>query len=301
VADWEKIEQIPGEEAEKKSPETAAEPVKKTEKTADKKAEKAAEKEKKRQEKLIAYGKKLREKEAQKRARTDKKGRRKGRYNWAAPVGLVMSIFAVIGMVATVAVTVNFVRTLTDDTVLRGELSYALQPLTTYNPVPSFDNVNEEDVDELLRAAVWRITDAERIRMLREKDDNTVYELDNNGRLIVPVTEVEASYRYLFGDRAVLKNRTLGEDEDLEYSEGNKCYYVPFSFVNSLHQPVIDTIKRRDGGYHVRVAYVSVNELQIDERGNTVAPTPEMADFSQIFVVKRENGRFIVTAVGEEG
>jgi hypothetical protein len=306
MADWEKVEQTLEQDAQgKKKPASVKEegekPVEKKAEKAAKKAKKTAQKEKKRKEKLIAYGKKMQEKEAEKNARVDKKGRRKGRYNWAAPLGLVMTVFAIIGMIATVSVATDFVKTLTDDTALKQELTYALQPLTTYNPVPSFDETNREEVDELLRAAVWRITDAERIRMLREKDDNTAYELDNNGRLIVPVAEVEASYRYLFGDDAVLKNRTLGEEEDLEYSEGNNCYYVPFTFVNSLHQPVIDTVKNRGGQYHVRVAYVSVNELQVDERGNTLAPTPEMASFAQIFVVKKINGRFVITAVGEEG
>ncbi len=278
-------------EVEKKAAETTA--PKKT------KAEKDAEKEKKKKEKLIAYGRKLRAREAERNARVSKYGNRRGRYKWAAPVGFLMSLLAVIGVIAVVATGVGMVRDLADDTVLREEIYYFLQPLTTYNPVPDFLDINEEDHDALMRAAVWRITEAERVRMLREKDDNTAYELDNNGRLIVPVTEVEAEYKYLFGDAAVLKHRTLGED-DVEYSESNSCYYIPFNFISSLHQPVIDTIRRRGDEYQVRVAYVSVNDLEVDEHGNTVDPTPDMADFTQIFVLKRVDGHFTVTAVGSE-
>lgn len=307
MADWKKVEQALDENAL----ETEQETVKNEENSAKEaqalsaeekqqlKAEKAAKKAKRKREKLIAYGKKLQAREAERKARVSKYGYRRGRYKWAAPVGFIMSLLAIIGVVAVVATGFGFVRDLMDDSDLREEIYYFLQPLTTYNPVPEFETVNEDDYDELMRAAVWRITEAERVRMLREKDDNTIYDLDGNGRLIVAVSEVEASYRYLFGNEAVLKHRTLGED-DVEYSESNDCYYIPFSFTNVLHQPVIDSITRNGADYQVRVAYVSINDLEVDEHGNTVDPTPDMADYAQIFVLKRVDGHFIVTAVGSE-
>ncbi len=290
MADWKKVEQTPDATA-------ASTPEKESQKTV-REAKRTAKKQAKR-EKLIAYGKKLREKEAERKARVDKNGHRRGRYRWAAPVGFVTTLLAIVGVVAVVATGIGMVRELTDDTALREEITYFLQPLTAYNPIPDFVDVNEEDIDELLRAAVWRITEAERIRMLREKDENTKYELDNNGRLIVPVAEVEASYKALFGEEAVLNNRTLGED-DVEYSETNKTYFVPFNFVTSLHQPVIDTIRRNGNVYHVRIAFVSSADLEVDERGNTIQPTPDMGAFAQIYVLKRVDGQFTVTAVGSE-
>ena len=217
---------------------TAAE--KKADKQQKKEEKRAQRAEQKRQE-LLAYGRKMRKKQEEKRARYGKNGKRRGRFAFAAPLGFIMSILAVIGAVTVVSAGVQAVRNLTDDTALREEAYYFLQPLTTYNPTPEFSDVNEEDLDELLQAAVWRIINTERIRMLREKDDNTAYELDGNGRLIVAVKEVEDAYHYLFGNDAVLHNRSL-EDDDLEYSEKNACYYVPFNFTNSLYQPVIDTI-----------------------------------------------------------
>ncbi len=290
MADWKKVEQTPEEK-------TASVPEKVNKKAV--REDKRAAKKQAKKEKLIAYGKKLREKEAERKARVDKNGQRRGKYRWAAPVGFLTTILAIVGVIAVVATGVGMVRELTDDTALRDEIAYFLQPLTAYNPIPDFDDVNEEDIDELLRAAVWRITEAERIRMLREKDENTQYELDNNGRLIVPVAEVEASYKALFGENAVLNNRTLGED-DVEYSETNKTYFVPFNFVTSLHQPVIDTIRRSGNVYQVRIAFVSSADLEVDERGNTIEPTPDMAAFAQIFVLKRVDGQFTVTAVGSE-
>ncbi len=295
MADWKKVEQVCDTvSADKK--ETASSNVNAK---ASKKAEKAAAKQELKKQKLIAYAQKLQAREAERNARVSKYGNRRGRYKWAAPIGFLMSILAIIGVVAIVAVGVNFVHEITDDTKLRDEISYFLKPITTYNPVPEFEHINEADYDELLRAAVWRITEAERVRMLREKDDNTAYELDGNSRLIVPVTEVEDSYRYLFGNDAVLHHRTLGEDE-VEYSEANACYYIPFNFINSLYEPVIDTIRRYGSEYWVRIGYVSVNNFEVDERGNTIPPTADMADFVQIFILKRVDGHFTVVSVGSE-
>lgn len=302
MADWKKVEEIPGDA----SPAEAADAVvetdvaddKKEQKNIDKSERQAARADKKRK-KLLAYAEKMQEKEAERNARFSKKGKRRGRFSWAAPVGFIMSVLSVIGAVALVFGAVNLIKDLTDDTALREEAYDFLLPLMTYNPIPDFDDVNAEDLDELLQAAVWRITEAERVRMLREKDDNTAYSLDGNGRLIVPATEIEASYHYLFGNDAVLHHRSL-EDDDLEYSEANACYYVPFNFINSLYQPIIDTVRRSGGEYHVRVAYVSVNDLEVDERGKTIPPTADMASFKQVYVLKRADGHFILTAVGQE-
>ena len=300
MADWKKIENAPGSDSKPETdvtpPADAADDTKqKSEAKADKQAARAA----KKQEKLLAYAKKLQEREAERNARYTKRGKRRGRFSWAAPLGFIMSILSVIGAVALVFGAVKLVGEFTDDTALREEAYRFLRPFMTYNPIPDFDDVNAEELDELLQAAVWRITEAERVRILREKDDNTAYNLDTNGRLIVPVTEVEASYHYLLGDDATLHHRSLEED-DLEYSQDNACYYVPFNFINSLYEPLIDTIRHRGNEYHVKVAYVSVNDLQIDEYGDTVPPTADMASFEQVYVLKRTNGHFILTAVGQE-
>lgn len=299
MADWKKIEHSPEE------PVTAAEESAPTDAdaAADKKAQKAAkqaEKAKKKKQELLDYARRLREKESEKNARFDRNGRRRGRFSWAPAVGFVMSLLAIIGVIALVFGAVTMIRGLSDDTALRTEAYYFLQPLMAYNPFPEFDDVNAEDLDGTLQAAVWRITEAERIRMLREKDDNTAYELDESGRLVIAAQEVEESYQYLFGSEAVLNHRSL-ENDDLEYSEVNACYYVPFNFITSLYQPVIDTVRRGNGGsYHVKVAYVSVNDLEVDEHGNTIDPTPDMASFAQIYVLRRVDGHFVVTMVGEE-
>ena len=50
----------------------------------------------------------------------------------------------------------------------------------------------------------------------------------------------------------------------------------------------------------MKVAYVSVNDLKVDGHGNNIDPTPDMASFSQVYVLRKTGGHFIVTAVGQE-
>ena len=294
--------------ADKKKAERTPQTASAKEAKAAAKAAKAAAKEKKKQEKLIAYGRKLKAREAEWNARVSKYGNRRGRYKWAAPVGFVMTLLAAVGAIAICATVVSVWREASKAEPLREEIHYFLQPLTIRNPAPEFESITEADTDTdtLLRAAVWRITEAERIRILREKDENTVYAVDANGRLVIPIAEVEASWAYLYGDDAPLQHRTVvdeNEDKLLEYSEANSCYYVPDNPVLATHQPVIDTITRSGSEYRVRVAYVAEHALEVDEHGDTIPPTADMADqaLTQIFVLKRVKGHLIVTAIGSEG
>ena len=68
-------------------------------------------------------------------------------------------------------------------------------------------------------AAVWKITNQENIRMLREKDDVCSYAQtdDGSGRIIVPLSEINEAYASLFGPDAKPYHHNIG-DEGLSFS-----------------------------------------------------------------------------------
>ena len=101
--------------------------------------------------------------------RYDKKGRRRGKYAYAAPLGLLISLLSIIGVIAIVVSGVGAVRNATDPTELGEEIYYFLEPLLMYSPTP-FEGVSAEQ-DAFLNAAAYRVMQAEQIRMLREKDE----------------------------------------------------------------------------------------------------------------------------------
>ncbi len=216
-----------------------------------------------------------------------RKKKRRGQHRYAAPLGFLVLLFAVIGVISTVIGGVKLIIRSNDDTALREELSLFLDPVMQMCPTPFEDAGDAEEQDTLVMSAIYKIAETERIRQLREKDDTCVYDLEETmWRMIVPQADVEASFATLFGDETIRGHKTVGE---AEYDAKNKCYYVPLTLSTSGNLPVLDTIKEKDDVYTVRIAYVSGADVQIDERGNVVPPTADMSKYAQRFAVRRND------------
>ena len=133
--------------------------------------------------------------------RYNKRGKRRGKYAYAAPVGFLVSLLSIVGVIAIVMGVVGFIQKQTDDTALKEEIYYYLEPLLLYSPEP-FDNAAKTEQDAFLNAAAYRVMLAENIRMLREGAEYPKYPVDENYRIAVPVEEINASYAALFGKKA---------------------------------------------------------------------------------------------------
>lgn len=232
---------------------------------------------------------------------TDKQPPKKhrGRIRYAAPLGFFVLLLAFIGCVSVIITVVQAIIRWNDDTPLREELYTFLEPVMQFCP-SDFDSVETaEDSDSLLLAAAYRVTEAERIRQLREKDENCTYPLEETlYRMIVPQAVIEQSYASLFG-QAPLTHRTVG---DVEYVADKQSYYIPITLNTSGYTPVLGKIKEKRGVYTVKVAYVSNNDIQVDERGNALPPTEKMAKYSQWYTLMRTDSEsgFVLQSVSAE-
>ena len=232
---------------------------------------------------------------------TDKQPPKKhrGRIHYAAPLGFFVFLLAFIGCVSVIITVVQAIIRWNDDTPLREELYTFLEPVMQFCP-SDFDSVETaEDSDSLLLAAAYRVTEAERIRQLREKDENCTYQLEETlYRMIVPQAVIEQSYASLFG-QAPLTHRTVG---DVEYVADKQSYYIPITLNTSGYTPVVGKIKEKRGVYTVKVAYVSNNDIQVDERGNALPPTEKMAKYSQWYTLMRTDSEsgFVLQSVSAE-
>lgn len=226
------------------------------------------------------------------------KPHRKKRVRYAAPLGFLVLLFACIGFVSLISGLIGMIIRWSDDTPLKEELYDFLNPVMQFCP-SNFENASEGEQDALLLASVYRITEAERIRQLREKDDSCIYELDDTGwRLKIPQTVIETSFAHLFG-KATLMHKTVGE---IEYNPETKMYHVPLSINTSGYTPVIGTVKKNGDIYTVRVAYVANADIQVDEKGHTIAPTFDMGKYSQIYTVERnEDNSLVLLSVKADG
>ena len=230
-----------------------------------------------------------------------KKNRR--RYRFAAPIGLLVILLSITGVVSLIALGVNSIRKMTDDTELITELEEFLSPVLQQSPV-AFTDVNNSKQDALILSAIWKLTDAERIRQMREKDDNSIYPMDDNGRMIIPVETVEAAYASIYGEAAVPYHHTMGGEPGnlltTEYNKEENCYYVPYMSSSTLYTTVSDKLTKKKDIYTLRIGFVPSNDLQIDEKGNDIPPTVDMASHFQLYTIKKNGNGWMLVSIEDE-
>lgn len=234
--------------------------------------------------------------------RYNKKGRRRGKYAYAAPLGMLISLLSIIGVIALIVNVVGIVRDATDTTELGEEIYYFIEPLLIYSPTP-FEGVAQEQ-DAFLNAAAYRVLHAEQIRMQQEMqqggDGTTDYGVDEEtGRIMVPAEEIEESYKILFGDKATFTHRSIGDMAYVE-AENEAYYYVPFETLVGAYRHVIDYVDQGMNSCEIRIGFVLTTDIGIDDHGNEIEPTVEMATHFQTYTLHLENGHYYVYSCKDE-
>lgn len=246
-----------------------------------------------------------------KRRRRTSRGTRRGQRRFAALIGLIVIMFAVVGVISVGILSVKLIQKATDHTELMIELRDLAAPLTEYQP-QAFDSLDNADDATLLRAAIFRITETERIRQLGEKktsknhEAKSNYKLDEYGRLILSVDDVNEAFEAMFGTSVTPHHQTLSKDkkgEDsgvaytVEYDKANACYYAPISEYGSNYTTSVDAIKLRGKEARIRVNYALTADLPIDKYGNDLPPDKGTITSSQWIVFQKEGGQWTITAV----
>lgn len=218
-----------------------------------------------------------------------------------ALLGLLVIALAVVGVIALAVMGINNYKESQKE--LKEELNHFISPLAYYTPVP-FNDVNKTAQDALVLSAIYKITEAERIRQLQEGDMEYSYATDDYGRLALPLAEVAEAYASLYGSDAEPFYHTIGETENpyscYEYNAAKEIYYVPADSSESLYEVFVDTLKKRGSTYTLDVCYVPGNNIKVDDRGNTLAPKREDAQYIQKYTVKRNNTEWQIVAVADE-
>ncbi len=226
-----------------------------------------------------------------------KSDRRRNRL--AAPIGMLITLFSLIGVAAVVAGGILLAVRSADrrQAVLQKEFYYFLKPVMAYNPTP-FDDINVTEQDAFLNAAAYRIATTEQIRMLREHDEDCLYTVDDKGRIVVPVEDVEDSYNALFGEDSPLTHHTVSKD-GVEFSDADDCYYVPFSSLEAGYRAVIDSVKKHGKTYLVRIGYVALTDIKIDEHGEEIPPVTADATYFQTYTLTVDGDGYYISACAD--
>lgn len=226
--------------------------------------------------------------------------KKKGKHPLAAPIGFLVLILALVGGVSLLVSGWGLIQKAADNAPLKQEITAFLKPVMLQNPAAFKNGKQAASTPSCIKAAIWQVTETERIRM-RQKKDDCRYESDDSDRLLIPEKEVTAAFQKLFGkeltpDTGVFAAK--GDAFSLWYDKSTGQYHVP-AFTASLYQPVVDTVKKKDGVYQVRVGYVAAADIAVDDQGNDIPPTPEDASVFQQYTVQKTGSGYQLTAIAD--
>ena len=233
--------------------------------------------------------------------RYNKQGKRRGKYAYAAPVGFLVSILSIVGVIALCMSLVGYIREKRDTSALEKELYYYLQPLLIYSPEP-FSDAAKKDQDVFLSAACYKVMIEEQNRILHEEDDTPKYDEEQETTCyFVPEEVVEDAYHELFGSKAKLTHRSV-EGSGIEYHKTEKYYLIPVGKLEPGYKIVIDKVTVKKDRYEVRVGFVPVTDIKYDEHGEAIEPTADQATHFQTYTLTRnkDKGTYYIKSCKDE-
>lgn len=202
---------------------------------------------------------------------------RKHRRNKAAmPVGIVVIIFAVIGLAAVIAGIIFGVGKLTNQSAKKSEYESFITPVIMFDPDP-FDDVTKGNQEQLINAAIWAL--------LKSDLDTSVYATDD-GNLSIPQADVEKYFSKLFGPEAKPEHRSVtGLGYEFSYDSAKQVYIVPITGVEPIYTPRVFEISKKGNTVELLVGYLGSSQWAQAENGDMVEPEPD----KYVTVVLRES------------
>ena len=220
-----------------------------------------------------------------------KKPRKKrGKHRYAAPVGGAYILLALIGVIAVIYGAVQLYGKLTDNSKLLRQIERQIQPVMMFDPVP-FDNIQDVDNKVLVKTSIWSC-------MYSDKRGSYTY--DDNGMILIPVSDVEVAAVKLYGPEVKLTHTSLDEDSiSYTYDAENNVYRVPMMAQGGYYTPMVVDMQKNGDVYEVTVGYVAPGaSWTTTEDGDSYTPTP---DKYMIYRMKKEDGEYYIVGIKDPG
>lgn len=207
----------------------------------------------------------------------------------AAPFGFILLLLAAIGVFAVGDFLVGLFIGIGNIDAVTDQAAHFLQPVLAQAPA-SLESVEDNERDDLVMAAIWRVLEDERVRQLQQHTTDNRYVFDEHGRVRLPIENVNAAYATLFGEDAVPYHHTVGESEVpalvTEYNEEDACYYVPSSTASSLYHTIVIDADKKGNKLSLEIGFVPTMDLQYNEWGERIEPKPADAVYRQVYTVQ---------------
>lgn len=187
------------------------------------------------------------------------------RRRYGIPVGVAVLALALVGVVF-LAVTIGqaISRIMNDDSQLR-EYDNFLAPVVMQDPAP-FETVDSVDPDLVMTASLWFA--------ISQKGAENYDSFDEEGRSLIPLGDVTAACRDLFGPDCVLQPGNPKEETFFTFdSEDNQFHVAPYSSQGS-YTPYTEKQRRSGDSVFLTVGYLSPADDYLSDETGEVKPKP---------------------------
>ena len=193
-----------------------------------------------------------------------KKGSRAG-----FAVGLILIVFAVVGIVFTVISVSRFISAEKDEKLSKQLAEYDpfLLPVAAVDP-DGFDDISGAAMDELINIAVWSI--------IGDDLDPAGFEYSDD-ELLIPVERVEAAFIEYFGTQRVIEHRTVeGYGYEFKYDSARGVYCLPLTTIAPSYTPKVTAVETKGGATVITCGLINANVwMQDAETGALMSPEPD--------------------------
>lgn len=210
---------------------------------------------------------------------------RKKRRRWAFPLGLLMLLLCVVGIVSILSSLAGFIKEKTDNSE---ELAYYNEYLTwvVANDPDSFDDISKANPTQLLDISI--------LSLLYDDLSTDEYELTDEG-IAVPAADVEKYYEELFGTEKPIEHGSVsGIGYTFTYDSENNMYYVPITGVTPPFTPKVVSVDSSRGAVVIKVGYIGTSKLTVGADGSITGAEP---DKYMNITLRKTGGRFCIYSI----
>lgn len=165
-----------------------------------------------------------------------------------AVVGVILVLFAGLGLYTAVRAGISLVQRMTEKPVdpRIAKVQESILPLAVMD-MPEFDDPDALSDDQLLTAAVWSAVTSGRLGSYPE----------NLGMRVIPASELTAIGNQLFGTSRSPQYQSIGFSGDIRfyYDKEQQSYLVPADPRLFTYVPTVTALRDTDAGVTAEVAY----------------------------------------------
>ncbi len=208
-----------------------------------------------------------------------KKKKSKGKFkrNLFAFLGVIFTLLAIVGLIASVNYGVSKFRSFSVGETKRDRFTEVIYPAVIMD-IESFANPSELASDQVISAALWSFV---------MKGDFSKYTVTFD-IISVPAVDVESFAAQLFGENLPeLTHTTVGSGElKFYYNEAQKCYNVPIQPISFTYKPEITYVSKTGSEYTVTVDYIKELPSWMEDKEDF---TPEISKTVEFKITEKDD------------